>query len=361
MLDPLLPLRFLLLVFAGLANQEQASVVEFLREENRVLREQIGKRRLRLTDSQRARLAVKAKALGRSVLAAVATIVAPDTLLRWHRMLVAAKWTHSSRNAREPGRPPVMSRIRELTIRMARENNRWGYTRIVGALRHLGHDVARTTVAKMLKSAGLEPAPERPTSWRTFLKAHAGQIAAADFFTVEVWTARGLVTHYVLVAIDIATRAIEVLGVTPNPDSSFMAQVARNLTDSVDGFLRAKRFLIVDRASIFDQGFRRILNGAGVRLVTTAVAAPNMNAFCERLVRTIKDECVSRMIFFGDGMLRRALAEFVSHYHEERPHQGIGNVVPMPAAEAMPSDGPVLRRQRLGGLLSYYHRKRRAG
>lgn len=170
-----------------------------------------------------------------------------------------------------------------------------------------------------------------------------------------------LVTHYVLFAIDVATRAVEILGVTPNPDGAFMAQVARNVTTDDDGVLRGKRFLIVDRGPNFDRQFRRILSGAGVRVVRTAAAAPNMNAFAERFVRTIKDECLSRLIFFGEGMLRRVLTEFVAHYHEERPHQGIGNVIPRPGVEAMTVDGPVLRRERLGGLLSYYCRKRRAG
>ena len=143
-------MSFLLSLFARFVNRQQAKVIDYLREENRVLREQLGKRRLRLTDEQRARLAVKAKALGRSVLEAVASIVTPDTLLRWHHTLVAAKWTFASKTPRQPGRPPVMAWIRELTIRMARDN-KWGYTRIVGALRNLGHDVARTTVAKILK------------------------------------------------------------------------------------------------------------------------------------------------------------------------------------------------------------------
>jgi putative transposase len=357
--DALFPLRFLLLLFAGLVNREQAKVVDYLREENRVLRELFGKRRLRLNDSQRARLAARAKALGRSVLEAVATIVTPDTLLRWHRQLVAAKWTTRSR--RQPGRPPVMARIRELAVRMARENASWGYTRIVGALANLGHEVARTTVAKILKAAGIAPAPERPTSWTMFLKAHAGAITAMDFFTVEVWTARGLVTHYVLFAIDLATRAVEIVGVTTNPDAQFMAQVARNVTDRIDGFLRSKQFLVLDRDSKFTAQFRAILEAAGVATVLTAVRAPNMNAFAERFVRSIKDECLSRMIFFGEGMLRRALGEFVAHYHEERNHQGIGNRLLRPQAADAQGDGPVVRRERLGGLLSYYYRKRRAG
>jgi hypothetical protein len=169
--DTLFPLRFLLLVFAGLVNREQAKVIDYLREENRVLRERLGEKR-RFTDQQRARLAARAKAIGRSVLDAVATIVTPETLLRWHHRLIAAKWT--TRPRRHPGRLPVIARIKELAIRMAKENPTWGYTRIVGALANLGHDVARTTVAKILKAAGIAPAPERPSSWRTFLRAHAG-------------------------------------------------------------------------------------------------------------------------------------------------------------------------------------------
>src|SRR5262249_26249526 len=163
----------------------------------------------------------------------------------------AAKWT--TRPRRQPGRPPVIARIEELAIRMAKENPTWGYTRIVGALANLGHDVARTTVAKILKAAGIPPAPERPTSWRTFLRSHADAIAAMDFFTVEAWTARGLVTRYVLFAIDIATRAVEIAGVTTNPNTQFMAQVARTLVDNVDGFLRQKEFLVIDRDSKFTE------------------------------------------------------------------------------------------------------------
>jgi transposase InsO family protein len=353
--DPATPLRFLLLLFAGIVNREQAKAIDYLREENRVLREQLRGRRLRLTDDQRRRLAAKGKALGRAVLDALASIVTPDTILAWHRRLIAAKWTHRP-NSGQIGRPPVMARIRELTVRMARDNADWGYSRLQGALRHLGHVVARTTVANILKANGIQPAPERPTSWRTFLKAHADSIAAADFLTVEVWTARGLVTHYVLFAIDIATRAVEILGVTPNPDASFMHQVARNATDPVDGFLRDKKFLVLDRDTKFDKAFAAILKSAGIRILRTAFQAPDMNAFAERFVRTIKDECLNKMVFFGEAILRRALREFVEHYHEERPHQGRGNVV-LRATTPMPTSGPVIRRERLGGLLSYYHRR----
>ena len=279
---------------------------------------------MRLTDDQRRRLAAKGKPLGRRSLHQVATLVTPDTILRWHRKLIAAQWTHQ---AKRVGRPGIMKTIRELIVRMAKDNPSWGYCRIQGELKKLDHRVARSTVAKTLRDQGIPPSPERPTSWRTFLKAHADVIAAADFFTVEVWTGRGLVTHYVLFVIDHATRAVYVAGATPNPDSAFMAQVARNLTDHVDGFLRAKQFLVVDRDTKFTKQFAAILERVGVRVMQTAFQAPNMNAFAERWVQSIQRECLDRLILFGERRLRRVLTEYVMHYNSERPHQGIGNAL----------------------------------
>ena len=174
------PLQLLLATFAGWVNREQAQVVAYLVEENRVLREQLGDRRLFLTDDQRRRLAAKGKPLGHRLLHRIATIVTPDTIMRWHRRLIAAKWTHPTKRV---GRPSIMKAIRELIVRMATENSGWGYCRIRGELKKLDHRVARSTIAKTLKEHGIRPAPERPTSWRTFLKSHADVIADADFFT----------------------------------------------------------------------------------------------------------------------------------------------------------------------------------
>jgi hypothetical protein len=202
--------RILLVGLAGWVNRHQLDVIAYLREENRVLKEQLGSRRARLTDVQRRRLASRGHALGRSVLAQVATLVTPDTILRWHRQLIARKWTTTRRGL---GRPGVLTEIRQLTVRMARENPTWGYRRIQGALRNLGHRVARSTVATILRHHGISPVPERPTSWRTFLAAHWEAIAAADFFTTEVWTARGLVTYYTLFVIELASRRVHLVGV----------------------------------------------------------------------------------------------------------------------------------------------------
>src|SRR5262245_32567549 len=182
------PFSFLVVSVAGWLNQRQQQVIEYLVEENRVLREQIGRRRLRFSDNQRRRLAAKAKRLGGKVLAEVATIVTPETLLAWHRKLIAKKYDGSAFHRQ--GRPPTSTGISNLVIRMAEENRGWGYRRIQGALSNLGHLVARPTIANILKRHGIEPAPERnrKTTWKEFLRRHWAQIIAADFFTVEVWT-----------------------------------------------------------------------------------------------------------------------------------------------------------------------------
>jgi putative transposase len=204
-------LQVLLVTLAGWVNRHQQQVIEYLIEENRVLKGQLKGRRLRLTDDQRRRLAARGRRLGRRVLRQVATIVTPDTILRWHRQLIARKWTFMPKR---PGRPRIMQEISSLILRMAMENSTWGYTRIQGALKNLAHDVARSTVAKVLKAHGIPPAPDRPTSWRTFLRAHWDEIAGADFFTTEVWTPHGLFTYYTLFAIDLRSRRVHVAGST---------------------------------------------------------------------------------------------------------------------------------------------------
>ncbi len=332
--------------------RHQAQVIEYLVEENRVLKEQLGKRRLRLTDDQRHRLAAKGKILGRRLLAKVATIVTPDTIMRWHRKLIAAKWTYPSNRI---GRPGIMKAIRKLIIRFATDNSSWGYCRIQGELRKLDHCVAPSTIAKTLKEHGILPAPRRPTSWRTFLRSHAEVIAGIDFFTVEVWTSRGLVTHYVLFLVRHATRVVHIAGITPNPNSAFMARVARNLTAIDPDFLRGIRYLIHDRDSCFTAQFKSILKEACVKPVPICYQAPNMNSLVERWILSVKTECINRMIFFGTASLQRALQQFCDYYHLDRPHQGLGNelITPAPTSHV---DGEIIESERLGGLLRSYKR-----
>ena len=349
----LFPLQLLLATFSGWVNRHQAQAIEYLIEENRVLKEQLGGRRLRLTDDQRRRLAARGHALGRRLLMRVATIVTPDTIMRWHRRLIAAKWTYPNKRV---GRPGIMKAIRALIVRMATDNSGWGYGRIEGELRKVNHRVARSTIAKTLREHGIPPSTDRPTSWRTFLRTHADVIAATDFFTVEVWTARGLVTHYVLFVIHHATRTVHIAGMTTNPDSAFMAQVARNLTDSIDGFVRDKRFLILDNDSLFSAQFERIIEHAGVRTVRTAYRAPDMNAIAERWVLSVKSECLNRMILFGERSLLNGLHQYCEHYNLDRPHQSLRNEPLTEDPTVGSPTGGVVESERLGGMLRSYRR-----
>jgi transposase InsO family protein len=209
----------------------------------------------------------------------------------------------------------------------------------------------------VLAANGIAPAPERPMTWRAFLRSHAEVIAAVDFFTTEVWTTRGLVTCYTLFAIDLRTRVVEMLGSTLHPDGAFMAQVARNIIDPIDGFLRKKRYLLADRDTKFTARFRAILEQGGVHCLRLPVAAPNSNAYAERFVRSIKSECLDRLILIGEGSLHRALREYVAHYNRERNHQGVGNRLLQPDPGTLGATGPVECRKRLGGLLRYYFRR----
>jgi helix-turn-helix protein len=211
-------LQIVLGVLMSWLDRREREAVAYLIEENRLLRRQLGGRRLGLTDDDRRRLAARAYRVGRAALRRIATIATPDTLLRWHRELIARKWTY----ARRSGRRAVMREIRHLVVRMATENPTWGYTRIQGALKNIGHRVGRSTIRRILKAVGLPPVPQRPTSWQTFLKAHWGVIAGADFFTTEVWTWQGLVTYYTVFVIDLASRRVQILGSTPRPEALFM-------------------------------------------------------------------------------------------------------------------------------------------
>jgi len=350
-------LSFLLMIAAGWVHRHQLIVIEFLQAENRLLKDRLRGRRVRFTDAERALLARKAKAVGRKALLELDTIVSPDTLLRWHRRLVAQKWNFVER--RGVGRPGIMRHIAELIVRMAQDNRSWGYTRIQGALANLNHKVGRGTIANVLKRNGIEPSPERSkrTQWSTFLKAHWKVLAASDFLTVEVWTGSGLSTHYVLFVISLADRVVNIAGITTRPDESWMLQVARNVTDSESGALHAKRYLIIDRDTKYSQQFRRLVQDSGTKVIRLPPMSPNLNAYAERFVRSIKDEFLGRMIFIGQGSLRRAVAEYMEHYHLERNHQGLENCLIRIPTVASAKSGTVRRSSRLGGALNFYYRE----
>jgi transposase InsO family protein len=205
---------------------------------------------------------------------------------------------------------------------VAEENRDWGYRRIQGALSNIGHQIARSTIAAILERHGIDPAPERTrkTTWKEFLARHWELIVAADFFTVEVWTLRGLRRFLVLFFLDLSTRRVEVAGIAAVANGLWMSQIGRNVTDAIDGVLSGKRYLIHDRDPLFTTEFQVMLADVGVRCVKLPPRSPNLNAYAERFVRSIKESCLDRLILFGESSLRNAIREFVAHYHMERNH-----------------------------------------
>jgi len=344
---------------AGWLQRHQQQVITYLLAENRVLKAQLGGRRLRLTDTERRRLAALAHPLGRKRLKEMATIATPDTLLQWYKRLIAQKFDGSTQR-RQLGRPRVPEEVEQLVMRMAEENPTWGYRRIQGALGNLGHHIDKLTVRNILRRHHMEPAPQRRKGgmgWVQFLKMHWEVLAATDFFTVHVWTARGLTRFAVLFVIDLSTRRVDVAGIAAAPDAAWMSQISRNLTDVHDGCLRRKRYLIHDRDPLFTVNFQETLAAAGVDVVRLPPRSPNLNAYAERFVRTIKESCLDRTILIGEASLRRAVAEFTDHYHRERNHQGLGNQLIEPLPAHSDADRRILTRERLGGLLKYYYRQ----
>ena len=351
----------ILAYITGTVDQELLLRNEYLAAENRILKAQL-KTPLRLTDAERMTLAEIAHRLGRKALEDVANVVKPDTLLGWYRRLIARKFD-GSKSRRYPGRPRMDDEIEQWVVRMAKENSDWGYDRIVGAMANLGYRLSDQTVGNILQRNGISPAPaparKRTTTWADFIRVHMAVLAGTDFFSVEVLTLRGLVTYYVLFFIRLESRRVEVAGITQHPNEARMKQIARNVTMDEWGFLDNCSYLIHDRDTKYCQSFRDIVESGDVRTLPLPARSPNLNAFAERWVKSVKDECLSKLILFGEASLRRTLREYVVHYHVERNHQGKDNVLLFPVAtKAMNhGDGSVGCKERLGGLLKYYHRE----
>ena len=283
----------LLAYISGRVDKELLVRNEYLAAENRILRAKI-KGRLQLSEGEKRTLAEIAHRLGRKAWAEVAVAAKPDTILRWFPKLVARKFDGSAWR-QSVGRPRVEKTIEDLIVRMAQENPWWGYGRMVGALANLGHSVSDQTVGNVLKRNGIAPASQRKhtTRWRDFIRAHMEVLAGTDFFTVEVFTLKGLVTYYVLFFIQLETRRVCPAGITPYPDQEWMEQQARNVTIKDWGFLATSRYLLHDR-------------DGKVKPLKLPPRSPNLNAFAERWVRSVKEEYLSRLIFFGEHSLRRA-------------------------------------------------------
>lgn len=337
-------------------NRHQQAVIDFLQEENRILLEQLGGKPRRFTDAQRLRLARKAKVIGRRRLGQIATIVTPDTLLRWFRVLVARKWTFASTQAL--GRPPVSLELEKLVLKLLRDNPTWGSNRIVGALDNLGYTVSDSTVDNIRSRNGIEPAPVRGkhTTWRRFIQAHWDTLIAADFFTTEVLSWTGMVTYYTLFVIEMRSRSVRVCGTTSAPNAQWMTQVARQLIDGLDGFALGKTHLIIDRDTKYCDAFRDTLQSAGVKIVLCPPRVPQCNAYAERFVRSVKEECLSRLVFLSEAHLRTTLAIFIGYYRQRRNHQGIENQLIEPP-EFLPKVGRIRCQKQLGGMLNYSYRE----
>ena len=302
-------------------------------------------------------MAAKAKTFGRRILREVATIVTPETLLAWHRKLIAQKYDGSGK--RGPGRPRRAGEIEALVVRMAEENRDWGYRRIQGALSNLGYALARGTIAEIPERHGIEPAPERSrkTTRKEFPTRHWELIGAADFFTVEAWTRRGLQRFIVLFFIELSARKVEIAGIASVANGPWMSQIGGNLTDAIDGILNGKRYLIGDRDPLFTTEFLEMLADVGVKSVKLPPPSPNLHAHAG-FVRTIKESSLERMVLFGEGWLRTAIHNFVAHYHTERNHQGLANRIISPRIAPTPIGRFTFTSTASICFVSYQHRSR---
>jgi putative transposase len=334
---------------------ERAKDIEIavLRHQLEVLRRQVKRPEFRPAD--RAILAMLSSALPRQRWSMF--LVAPGTILRWHRRLVTCKWTQPCSRG---GRPSLDDHLVALIVRLARENPRWGYRRIQGELKKLGIRVSATTIRTVLLGDGLRPAPRRASiGWRAFLRAQASGIIATDFFTVE--TVR-LKTLYVLCFIELHTRQIRLAGVTDHPNGPWAVQRARALSMETEGAqdATARRFLLRDRDSKFTRAFDGVFAADGTQVIKTPVQAPNANAFAERWVQTVRQECLDWVLIWGRHHLERVLNEYVRHYNDERPHRGLAlcpprSIAVRAAPGAVAAAASVGRRDRLGGLVHEYY------
>ena len=348
---------FALLRLLPVSDRDKDVEILALRHQIAVLERQLGTTRPRFSFVDRAFVAALLHRLPRDVLGRFRLLVRPDTVLRWHRDLLARRHAARSRPGR-PGRPRTVRSIRQLVLRLARENPCWGYRRIHGELLVLGVKIAASTVWEILRDAGIDPAPERTsTTWADFLRSQAGALLACDFFETVTLTGARL---YVLAVIEHASRRIRILGATPHPTAAWVAQAARNLVMDLEDAGNRARFLIRDRDGKFPALFNDVLTDAGIEIVLSGVQRPRMNSIMERWVQTCRRELLDRTLIWNQAHLLHALREFEQFYNTHRPHQGIANARPL---RALPSPIPqphattrlhVRRRDRLGGILHEY-------
>jgi hypothetical protein len=313
---------------------------------------------VRLPRAERLTLAVitaKLKtATGRSLreLRDVIRLVQPATVIGWHQALVRWKWTYRQSSG---GRPRTSREVEQLVVRFAQENADWGYGKIVGELLKLGHDICEETVANILDRHGIPPAPERgrSASWRQLMSHYKAQILACDFFTIETLF---LQTIYVFFFIELGTRRVHFAGCTPHPKAVWVTQQARQMVWELEGRDLPMRFLIRDNDRKYTEAFDTVFRSEGLKVIRTPYQAPNANAYAERWVRTVREECLSKILIINEAHLRRLMAEFVTYHNTARPHQGLGQQSPLPC-RAAPGPGPIGCRNVLGGIIHDYYRE----
>ncbi|WP_435126167.1 integrase core domain-containing protein [Micromonospora tulbaghiae] len=347
-----------LLRLLPMSDRDKDAEILALRHQITVLERQLHGEKIRFTRTDRAWLAALLHRLPRNVLRDIRLLVRPETVLRWHRDLIARRHARISRPARV-GRPPTVRSIRRLVLRLARENSTWGYRRIHGELLVLGVKVAASTVWEILKGAGVDPAPQRAaTTWATFLRSQARTIIAADFFETTTLTGARL---YVLAVIDHATRRVRILGATAHPTVGWVTQAARNLVMDLEDAGCRVTYLIRDRDGRYPAMFDAVLADAGITVVRSGVRIPRMNSIMERWIQACRHELLDRTLIWNQAHLIHALREYERHHNRHRPHRGIANARPLrPLPEPLTDPAPirlhVRRHDRLGGLLHEYEK-----
>lgn len=341
----------------GITNSDKDLEIIILRQQLRILQRKL-KTLPQISGPERMVLATLTAKFNQSTNSArqrlhqVMLIFKPDTVLRWHRGLVQCKWTF--RRKAKPGRPRISSEPEALTVRLAKENTRWGYDKIQGELLKLGHNLSANSVRNILKRHRITPVTERSIgSWRSLFGHYKEQILACDFFTVEtIW----LKTIYVLFLIELGTRRVYLVGCTTNPDATWITQQARQLVWDLKDDTRDMSFLIHDNDTKFMSSFDSVFTTEGIEIIHTPYQAPRANAFAERWVRSVREECLDHILVSNESHLRRVLKEYADYYNHARPHQGLGQHFPV-SGPTRNKEGPIRRRDILGGVIHDYYRQ----